>query len=112
MKKILEDVYNFEKTTAHLKKRSTFYPSIYRETIGDFVYLSTLVRIYRDDKWYVVHHVEKYHLSTLDVGRAYMKFMREIYLTQVLYEVMSDGISCEEDEYQWIDEKERLMNLM
>jgi hypothetical protein len=60
LEKLVEEKQEQELLYAHLKENSDYYPEIYFKERGNAIYYSTIIRIYRDRQWLVVHCVEKY----------------------------------------------------
>ncbi len=60
--KIVHGVAERNKFIAILKSKSDYYPIIFEDILGDSTFYSTLVRIKRNDKWYVVHCVESFQI--------------------------------------------------
>ena len=118
MQRILDSAKEFQDIIAELKKESNFYPQVLIKEYPNqnplfkhkvVIYASTLVRIERDGKWYVVHCVESI-VPTDIVGERnlLLKFIDSVYSIQLLYKVT--GIFEDVDSSQ-IDEIERLKNL-
>jgi hypothetical protein len=112
----VENHHNF---VAQLKKDSPYWPQVlYREKESEFQgkgtteqYISTLVRIKRNDVWYSIHCVESALMET--AGIHYWKFLAmkmnsSVYGIQLFYQVnieMPDGPIPDEKQ---IEETERL----
>lgn len=88
---ILEETASFEDFIEALKKQSNYYPKIIRARKLYVTYYSTLVRIERDGKWYVVHCVESLS-QTLKVEEIYclMRLIESVHKIQHLYKI-TDG---------------------
>lgn len=98
--KILQQVDDHRQMIAYLRQNSKPWPEIFSVTksldmeerragVGrapDTVWLSTLVRIQRDGKWYLVHHVQSL-TGNVNVEWLYSKLVHEVHLTQTFYRV-------------------------
>ena len=110
LEKILEDNDRFMAIIKLLKERSDYYPKVHTERYGNEVFISTLVRIKRDDKYYKIHCVESCVLiENSSMLKLMLKFMTSVYSIQMLYKV--DPERDEVDENQ-MDEVERLIELV
>jgi hypothetical protein len=84
----LEYVRMFNIDTARLKANSSYYPNVYSEYINGEQYYSTLVRIKRDEKWYVVHCIETINTASPDWEKyLFMRLMSSVHNIQNLYKI-------------------------
>ncbi len=79
---------------AHLRKKSTYYPSIYIEVANESKYFSTLVRV-KDKKgvWWRIHCVESISIRSNNmhgVEQAMEGLMDKVYLVHNLHIPMPD----------------------
>ncbi len=113
--KILLEGNGFTKIVANLKQITPRYPEIlnsYAININT-VYLSTMVRIKREEKWYLVHCVEKFiplpdhEVECVETG--YRRLIRSVHNIQYLYKV---GTWMEDLDPDQRSEEERLREMM
>ena len=101
---------------ASLKKESKYYPSVLIKEYPSLTpredkvfYLSTLVRIKRGGKYYVVHCVEDTASSPEEIQRAFLSLIDMVHKTQHLYKLTG---RFEELDTNQESEIERLTNLI
>lgn len=109
MSKILKENKKFDRIVSELKKESDYYPQVLVKRYGSTLYSSTLVRINRDNKWYVVHCIESI-VPTKDVTEKHLmlKMMESVYEIMFLYK--TTGVFEEVDGLQQ-SEVDRLVEL-
>jgi len=115
---IINNVASFREDVRLLKEKSSYYPSILEEVrVADVdtifetseTVLSTLVRVKREGKWYVVHCVERAFINDkTTVRHLYNKFIFSVHQIQNLYKLTGDSRFEELDDNQE-EESERLL---
>jgi hypothetical protein len=122
IQEILAKVQGYKNRTAYLKSKSDYYPEVlcHNETEEGLpiLFLSTLVRIEREGKWYVVHHVESGIVDGKYLSQEMLlmaKLVRAVHMTQNLYRIappmkQSDGsvFNCQDEDTLQIAESERV----
>lgn len=109
----IHEAYSFEKRISKLKRESNYYPSILiKEYPNDnpiyhkVIFASTLVRINRNDKWYIVHCVENIiPTKVVDREELLLKIMKSVHKIQHLYQITGlyeDVDSLQESEVERI----------
>jgi superfamily I DNA and RNA helicase len=93
---------------AWLKSQSTYYPQIFPHIDRDTVYLSTLVRIKRDDKWYTVHCVESCIADMAQMAQFFTIFNESVYKIIHLHKLTG---TMEDLDTLQMDESERMMKM-
>lgn len=108
LREILENVKTFEARIIELRAASDYWPQIlYKNNSGDdTIYASTLVRIFRDDRWYVVHCVDS---QSVPIGSHNVEYMLERMIFKV-HLIQNFHIISERDEVDklQISEQNRL----
>lgn len=90
---ILSKAQDFKDKIAELKRHSNYYPDIlihgYQEAgVVTEIYASTLVRVHRDNKWYVVHCVDSVvPTSPNSESRLLLRLMNSVHNVQTLYQI-------------------------
>jgi hypothetical protein len=117
---IVKEVQDFNNRIAELKKYSYYYPSILIKNYDYIpfpgsgrklltVYASTLVRIKREEKWYIVHCVESVIPNNVTNEKdLLLKIMDSVHRIQNLYQIGSSGF--QDIDILQISEEERLRN--
>lgn len=103
---------SWEARLSNLKSLSQRWPEIHKaEYFDGTVSLSTMVRIYRDQKWYLVHCVESANsnFEGYSLELLYRRLVRSVHLTQTLHVIT--GQRWDEKDNIQIPEKDRVMNL-
>lgn len=93
--KIVKEATSFRERIAELKEKSSYYPEVvieeYRNDHPEYdrvVFASTLVRIERDGKWYVVHCVENIvPMETTSEKHLLIRLMDSVHKIQHLYRI-------------------------
>lgn len=86
--KIFHNIAESRSYTQKLKDMSEYYPNIKQDTRDETVYLTTLVRIERDGKWYTVHCVMSFGSKAPAVFVvALHRIMMEVHNIQYLYKI-------------------------
>ena len=115
LNKILIETDNFTKVVTSMKEISPIYPAI-RSSYSlntNTVYLTTMARIQRDGKWYLVHCMENFTPTTghkvqaMEIG--YHRLIRTVHNVHYLYKV---GTHMEDLDPDQTPEPERLRKLM
>ena len=105
---ILQENNRFRQNTAGLRAMSKYYPVIVRDTYDGAVFLTTLVRIERGEKWYTVHCVESFEATEpSDFTESLEMMMMKAHDIQHLYLITG---TMEDVDVLQISEKERLVN--
>lgn len=98
---------------SQLKSESKVYPLILSKKIMNTLYLSTLVRIKRDNKWYLVHCAESIMVrpdSEIEsTENIYKQLLKSIHLVQNLYKITG---KYEDIDKCQLDEEDRLKKVM
>ena len=85
---ILSNVMELESHTQKLKIMSEYYPIIKQDVFDNTIFLTTLVRIERDGKWYTVHCVESFaSIDSLDFATNFETMMINVHNIQHLYKI-------------------------
>jgi hypothetical protein len=116
IQRIMDEHDKWKSRVKRLKSKSHYYPRIYTEVEDGQMSLSTLVRIFREGKWWVVHVVESvtYPLN-FDASMFLSRFCGSVHRVQHLYKlthgqvVTMGGEPLEELDIIQIDETERLI---
>jgi len=86
VQKILLEDYEFKEIVKRLKDKSHYYPSVVTEIINNTIYVSTLVRVFRDGKWWKVHCVNSaFHEMLFDASELMSLFCESVYKIQLFY---------------------------
>lgn len=110
---ILSQVANLRTHTAWLRTQSPYFPEMFidKRTVdrrGEETSYSTLVRIFRDEKWYTIHCVEKDYTNTPEsIVKTLDRLYCMAYMNMFLYRLTGDPIHEVVDDLQ-IGEAERL----
>lgn len=118
--KFVHAAISFQNQVKRLKEKSSYFPLITTEytqdssgdRMGIIYWASTLVRIFRDGKWYIVHCAENICLNdNVSEADCLKRLMKSAYDTMHLYVLNDhrtmDGEPQDEDKLQ-ISEEERL----
>ena len=116
LNKILLEGENHKKVVTSLKEISPIYPEVLNSWAVNIktTYLSTLVRIQREGKWYLVHCLESfkaapnYELQLRDVATGYQRLIRMAHNVQHLYMI---GANMEDLDPDQRSEDERLREM-
>ena len=85
---ILMENARFKAHTAKLKAISQYYPIIKQDVHDGSIFLTTLVRIERDGKWYIVHCVESFTpTKPEDFVQSFKNMMFNVHQIQYLYQI-------------------------
>ncbi len=116
---IMDEHNRWKIRVKRLKSNSGYYPKIYSEIEDGAMYLSTLVRIFREEKWWVVHVVESVNYPlNFDASVFLSRFCGSVHNVQHLYKlthgkvVTPEGEHLEQLDVIQIDETERLIQEM
>jgi hypothetical protein len=93
-----------------LREKSDYYPEVLILNKGQIVFFSTLVRIYREGQWMIIHCVDSMDRETVHSPvRFALDFGARVYYIQHLYR--PNGSLRDLDKLQE-DETQRLENMM
>lgn len=115
MDKILFEVKAKRDFIAHILLTTPYWPGIVCKGRKDFdgrneLYLSTVVRIKRNGKWYGIHHVECFMQNDnlfISLHESHMRLVKNVVMSQHLYELRG----MEPEDTIQIDETERIKKL-
>jgi hypothetical protein len=119
IKHILDEHDRWRERVKRLKSNSGYYPKIYSEIEDGAMHLSTLVRIFREGKWWVVHVVESASYPfNFEASIFLSRFCGSVHKVQHLYQLTHgmittpSGEPLEQLDIIQIDETDRLIQEM